>query len=84
MAKHLGLKSTTGYDEAKARLKNYFARAKILKDLKERLDLWRQEASESIKWFARDVKLIKHRAYPKAADPAMLEHIYISINSSKV
>ena len=46
-------------------------------ELRERLDLRRQEAGESIESFARDIKLIVHRAYPKAADPAMLEHILI-------
>ena len=46
-------------------------------ELRERLDLRRQEAGESIESFARDVKLIGHRAYQKTADPAMLEHILI-------
>ena len=77
VAKHLGLKSTTNFDEAKAKLKNYFAISEKLEELRERLDLRRQEAGESIESFARDIKLIGHRAYPKAADPAMLEHILI-------
>ena len=45
--------------------------------MRERLDLRRQEAGKSIESFARDIKLIGHCAYPKAADPAMLEHILI-------
>ena len=45
--------------------------------MRKRLDLRRQEAGESIESFARDIKLIGHRTYPKAADPAMLEHILI-------
>ena len=77
VAKHLGLKSTTGFDEAKARLKDYFAITETSEELRERLDLRRHEAGESIESFARDVKLIGHLAYPKAANPAMLEHILI-------
>ena len=45
--------------------------------MRERLDLRRQDANDSIESFARDIKLIGHRAYPKAADPPMLEHILI-------
>ena len=45
--------------------------------MRERLNLRRQEAVESIESFASDIKLIGHRPYPKAADPAMLEHILI-------
>ena len=77
VAKRLGLKSTTNFDEAKAKLKDYFAITETSEKLRERLDLRRQEAGESIESFARDIKLIGHRAYPKAADPAMLEHILI-------
>ena len=49
----------------------------MLKELRERLDLRRQETGKSIESFARDVKLIGYRAYPKAADPVMIEHILI-------
>ena len=76
VAKHLGLKSTTNFDEAKANLKEYFAIIEI--SGVERAT--RPPASRSggcIKFFARDIKLIGHRAYPRAADPAMLEHILI-------
>ena len=44
--------------------------------MRDRLDLRRQETGESIVFCPR-IKLIGHRAYPKAADPAMLEHILI-------
>ena len=67
----------TNFDEAKAKLKDYFAITETSEELRERLDLRRQETGESIELFARDIKLIDHRAYPKAADPAMLEHILI-------
>ena len=77
VAKHLDLKSTINFDEAKAKLKNYFAITKISEKLRERLDFRRQEAGESIESFACDIKLIGHREYPKAAYPAMLEHILI-------
>ena len=77
VAKHFGLKSTTGFDEGKARLQDYFAITETSEELRERLDLRHQEVGESIESFARDVKLIGHRSYPKAADPAMLEHILI-------
>ena len=62
---------------AKAKLQDYFAITKTSAKLRERLDLRRQEAGENIESFARDVKLIGHRAYPKAAEPVMLEHIII-------
>ena len=47
--------------------------------MRERLDIRRQDAAESIKSFPRDVKLIGHRAYPKAADPVMLKNILIKL-----
>ena len=77
MDKHLGFKSTTDYNEAKAKLKDYFVITETSEELKKWLDLRRQEAGKSIESFARDVKLIGLRAYPKAADPVMLEHILI-------
>ena len=77
MAKHLGFKSTTGYNEANARLKDYFAITETSKEFREQLDLRRQEAHKCIEFFAHDVELIRHRAYFKATDPAMLEHILI-------
>ena len=77
MAKHLNLKSTTDIDVAKAKLNDYFAISETSEELRERLDLRRQEAEKSIKSFAGDVKLIKHRAYRIEADPVMLEQILI-------
>ena len=77
VAKQFGLKSTTDFNEAKAKLKDYFAITETSEELRERLDLRRQEAGKSIESFASDIKLIGHRAYTKAADPAMLEHILI-------
>ena len=77
VAEHLGLKSTSMFDEAKAKLKNYFAITETFEKLRERLDLRCQEAGESIESFARDVKLIEHRVYSKAAYPVMLKHILI-------
>ena len=77
VAKHLGLKLTTGFDEAMARVKNYSAITETSEEMRERLELRRQETGESIELFARDVKLIGHRAYSKVANSAMLEHILI-------
>ena len=77
VAKHLGVKSSTNFDVAKEKLKDYFAITETSEELREVLDPRRQEAGESIESVARDIKLIGHRAYPKAADPAMLEHILI-------
>ena len=77
VAKHLGLKSTTSFDKAMATLTDYFAITETSEDVRERLDLRRQDAGKSIESFARDVKLIGNRGYPKAADPAMFEHILI-------
>ena len=64
VVKHLGFKSTTGFEGAKAMLKNYFDITETSEELKERLDFRRQEEGESIESFAPDVKLIVHRAYP--------------------
>ena len=67
-AKHLGLKSTTDFDVAKEKLKDYISITETSQELRVRLDLRHQEAGESIESFVRDVKLIVHCAYPKAAD----------------
>lgn len=77
VAKYLVLKSTTGFDDTKAKLIDYFAITETSKELRKRLALCRQEAGESIETFAPDVKLIRHGAYLKAANSAMLEHIVI-------
>ena len=65
------------FDEAKARLKDYFEITKILKEPRELHDLRRQKASKSIESFACDIKVIEYCAHFKAADPAMPEHILI-------
>ena len=77
VAQHLILKSTTSFDQANERLNDYFVITESSDKLRERLDLRSQEAGKSIESFARDIKLIGNRAYPKAANPAMLEHILI-------
>lgn len=76
VAKHLGIKVSTPFDEAKERLKAYFVITKTPEELREKLDLRRLEARESIESYARDIKLIKHRVYPKG-NPELLEHILI-------
>ena len=55
VAKHLSLKSTTNFDKAKAKLKNYFAITETSEELRKRLDLRRQETGTSIESFARDI-----------------------------
>ena len=45
-----GLKSTTNFDEAKAKLKDYFAITETSEELRERLDLRRQEVCKSIEF----------------------------------
>lgn len=62
MAKHLGIKVNTNFKEAK-KLKDYFAITETPEELRENLDLRRQEASESTKSYALDIKLISNRAY---------------------
>ena len=58
------------------KLRDYFAITETAEELREKLDLRKQEPGESIEAFARDVKLIGHRAYPNG-DPELLEHILI-------
>lgn len=64
VAKHLGIKATTDFDEAKKKLKLYFAITETLVELREKLDLRRQEAGQSVESHARDIMLISHRNYP--------------------
>ena len=64
VAKHLGLRSSTDFEDAKKNLKDYFAITETAEELREKLDFRRQEAGESIEAYARDIKLIGHRAYP--------------------
>ena len=63
-AKHLGITGAMDFSEAKKNLRDYFAITETAEELREKLDLRRQEHGESIEAFARDVKLIGHRAYP--------------------
>ena len=51
------------------------------KKLIEKLDLRRKEHGESIGLFARDIKLIGYRAYPKLTDHRMLESIMIRLRN---
>ena len=73
-SKHLGIKSDTEYSVAKEKLKDYFSITEIKEELQEKLDLRFQEANESIEAYARDIKLIGHKAYPNG-DFDLLENI---------
>ena len=77
-ASHLGIADNTDFETAKAKLKAYFAITETPEELKERLGLRRQEVGESIEAFARDIKLIGHRAYA-GKDPELLEDIMINV-----
>ena len=77
-ASHLGIQENTDFDVAKDKLKAYFAITETPEELKERLGLRRQEVGEPIEAFARDIKLIGHRAY-KGKDPELLEDILIHV-----
>ena len=77
-ATHLGIKPETPYSETKKRLKDYFATTETKEELKEKLNLRHQEADESIESYARDIKLIGHKAYPNG-DPELLETILVQV-----
>ena len=62
-SKHLRIKSDTEYSVAKQKLKDYFAITEKKEELREILDLRFQEANETIESYARDIKLIGHKAY---------------------
>ena len=76
--RHLGIQDNTDFDTAKEKLKAYFANTETPEELIEKLGLRRQEAGETIKSFARDIKLIKHRAYTRKY-PELLEDIMIYV-----
>ena len=76
VAKHLGINSRTDFDTAKQKLKDYYAVTETTDELREKLYLRTQEVGESIETFARDIKLLGHRAYPNG-DPELLEHILV-------
>ena len=46
--------------------------------MREKLDLRQQETGESIEAFARDIKLIGHKAYPDG-EPRLLESVLIKV-----
>lgn len=77
-AKHLGIKEATPYNEAKKLLKDYFAVTETPEELREKLNLRVQQPNESIEAFARDLRLIGHKAYP-GEDSPLLENILINI-----
>ena len=77
-ARHLGIQDNTDFDTAKEKLKTYFAITETPEELNEKLGLRRQEAGETIESFARDIKLIGHRAYT-GKDPELLEDIMINV-----
>ena len=73
-ARHLSIQDNTDFDTAKGKLKAYFA----ITETPAKLDLRRQEAGETIESFARDIKLIEHRAYT-GKDTELLEDIMIHV-----
>ena len=77
-ARHLNIKSDTPYLEAKQKLKDYYAVTETKEELREKLNLRVQEVGETIEAFARDVKLIGHKAYPNS-DPQLLESMMIQV-----
>ena len=63
-AKYLGITKSTLYDEAKQKVKDYYALTETKEEIVEQLYLRQQEKNESIQSFARNIKLIGNRAYP--------------------
>ena len=81
-AQYFGINARTKCFDAKQKLKDYFAITETKEELIEKLDLRRQEHGESIESFARGIKLIAHRDYPKVIDNRMLESIMIIVFTS--
>ena len=77
-ATHIGIKPNTPYAKAKQKLKDYFAITETKEELREKLDLRQQEAGETIEAYARDIKLIGHKAYPDG-EPRLLESVLIKV-----
>ena len=77
-ARHLNIQDNTHFETAKEEIKAYFAIKETPEKLKEKLHLRRQEAGETIELFARDIKLIGHRAYT-GTDPELLKDIMIHV-----
>ena len=77
-AKNLGISKSIPYSEVKQKLNNYYSITKTKEELVDKLYLRQQENNESIQSFARNVKLIGHRAYFDG-DLDMLEKILIKV-----
>ena len=77
-ARHLGIQSTTDFDTTKEKLRANYAITEPPEELKEKLNHRRQELGESIESYARDIKLLGHRAY-EGRDFALLEDILVNI-----
>ena len=74
---HLGIQDNTDFDIAKEKLKAYFAITQTPEELKGKLGFCSQ-AGETIESFARDIKLIRHRAYTEK-DTKLLEDIMVHV-----
>ena len=81
-AQYLGIDATTKFCVAKQKLKDYSAITETKEELIDKLYLRRQEYGETIESFARDIKLIAHRAYLIVTDHRMLERIIIKVYKS--
>ena len=77
-ATHIGIIPNTPYAEAKQNLKDYFVITETKEELREKLDRRQQEAGESIEAYARDIKLISHKAYSDG-EPRLLESVLIKV-----
>ena len=77
-AKYLGITKSTSYGEAKQKLKDYYAITETKEELVEKLYLRQQEKNESLQSFAKNVKLIRHRAYADG-ELDMLKKILITV-----
>ena len=77
-AKCLYIMSDTPYSKAKQKLIDYYAITETKEELREKLNLPVQEPGGTIELFARDVKLIGHKAYPKC-DPDLLESMMMQV-----
>ena len=75
---NLNLDTTTPFDEAKKRLKEYFAVTKTNEELREKHELRHKKPGKTIEAFARDVKLIGHKAFPNK-NPELLKLIFIQV-----
>ena len=78
-AQYLGIKAKLNISIAKHKLKDYFAVIETKEELIIKLDLKRQEYGKFIESFARDIKLIAHKTYPKVIDNRILKSIIIKV-----